>query len=655
MTRILVSFPILLACLPFHSLALAAAYEPPSQWSELGTVEEWAALDSHFHRVAGVEGATDLKVYRFEQQSIYDTTKKRRTALPRLELQEFLALDEQDRTQRRDEAGGQLKYVVEFRHRIASRVSDVQMDYVGGWGTRPSDHRAVGDVLGRLQEAVGLDPSNVYAWHLLAWFSADCGDVWRALDALDGAEAALAILPPGALTEVRRRALLDRAWLLRDLGMYEQALERVDAAQKLQPADRETVLIRGLIAARYGDYRTATQLANQLDSTPVPFFLYDFDQHSQAQLRPAILDPMAWPTRDSGYLKAWILALMWLHEGQADLAWKAFPEFSLDRHYVNGRRFLNEAAAIYEATGRPSLAAQYWAAATRYVPFLPYLVYTQSGTNLESFTGRRGAVPFVLAYDTNLIAGSRLAHGVSLLGSALAGEEPAHRADLAQRAVLELEVCGRTDWDPAAAQLALGYAHALLGDPEATLAAAEAALADLDPQRDRERWNRADQLRKLALQGAPELRDGAGGDLPATAFETPEQTEARLRTLFGENPDDRAARRDLARWLIRHGRTDEGAGLLEALLPPQGEPETGDWLVALELDRQLNDSARARQMLQALLEGRAANWPDPDLWATVGILCQEHGVERAEAALRYALELNPDNRGLREHLEAAAD
>ncbi len=639
----------------FAHPAFAEKFIVPADWNDLGTVSEWMRMDSHFHRITGTAGSTDLKVYDFDQRSVYAQTQERRTGFARIDLEQFLKLPPEAREVRVRKARKELQYVREFRSRIRSYVLRIQENQSPGWGFSPTDHRAIGDVLGRLQEAVILDPSHAYAWHLLAYLSANCGDLWRALEALDGLDAALELLPADALPGIRSRAVLDRAWILRDLGFFEESLQ---AARKITSGDdlvREALLLRGLLAARAGDFRLTQQIAHELDSTPVACFPNSWfagGAHAASELNAAIYDPLAWPTRNSSYLKAWILATFWLYEGESDLAWKVFPEFSLDRHYINGKRFLEEAASIYEATGRPSLAARFWSSAHQYVPYTPYLVYRTYGIDLEPFTGRKGGHAIVLGYDTHLISGSRLAYGALLIWRASEADTEAQRIEWAQRAVLELEICRRIGREPVATELILGYAYALLGDSDQMNRAADAALAALAPaELNSARHEKIIQLREIASRD-PRSTLRALHPLEIRS-ETPDQTEARLRSIHAENPHDRAAQRELARFLIRHGHTNEGGTLIDELIGPGSAPSADDWLVALELDRQHNESTRARIMLQALLEGRAGRWPNPDLWATVGILCQEHGVPQAREALEYALELNPGNRGLREYLSTA--
>ena len=133
--------------------------------------------------------------------------------------------------------------------------------------------------------------------------------------------------------------------------------------------------------------------------------------------------------------------------------------------------------------------------------------------------------------------------------------------------------------------------------------------------------------------------------------ETPAQTEARLRAAYEADSTPDETRWELARFLIRSGKTDEGAVLIEQPFQAGKSLELEDWILALELDRLHSNSSRAAELLDSLKAGREDRWPSSQLWLTVGILCQEYGLEDGRLALEYALELDPNNRPLRNHLQ----
>jgi tetratricopeptide (TPR) repeat protein len=629
--------------------ATEESFSPPDAWQDVGPVEKWREMDSHFLRIEGVEGSPEPSSFNFEQKSIYKATSRHRSELPLIDLATFKTLDPEKQAARQQRSRRELKYVKDYRLRVAGLVMNIKSQSHVGWGDSKADHRSIGDILGRLHTAVGLDPSNVYAWHLLAYLSANCGDGLRALNALDGCDEALDMHPVPVLTDVRRQVALDRAWILRDMGYFSQAAMVLDELVVDNTHEREAYLLRGLIAAQTGDMKRAIEIANDFQGTRVHAFPLDWEV--KGGLRAAIYDPQTWSTRPSDHLKCWILALAWLREGNTEHTYKAFPEFNLDRHYDIGHRFLNEAAQIYEITGRNELATRFWTMAHNYVPFLPSMVYKTYGANLRPITYRSGAVPFILAFDSHLITGSRLGYGMALVNQALHEEDRDEQVDLANRAVFELEICLRSGMDTGAAALALGYAHAILGNSFEIVRAADTAQAAIErPGQDQARLAAVQRLRTIAEQAPDQHGTAPYSDLYGLPGETTEETKSRLRAAYETADDKDSARRDLARFMIRFEDPEAAAALVEIPFADGGAPTAEDWILILELDRVRKDTTRIVHLLDALKSGQAGRWPEARLWLTVGVTCQEFGIQGGRLALEHALELDPDNTALQNQL-----
>ena len=126
-------------------------------------------------------------------------TREYEGSLDGITLETWLTLPADQQAERARLAAKQLDYVIRFRQRIESQVQRTRQNQASGWGTQVADVTVVGDCLRKLRTAVGLDPSNPYAWHLYAWFAAAVGDCDRAAGALAGAEQALAQVPAGEL------------------------------------------------------------------------------------------------------------------------------------------------------------------------------------------------------------------------------------------------------------------------------------------------------------------------------------------------------------------------------------------------------------------------------------------------------------------------
>ncbi len=648
MSLLLVRLALLALLLPASPVFAQDSWIEPEGWARVGPVSDWMTMDTHFYRIESLVGTQAYGQLDVDQKKAYQDTRRHRHALPRVTLDQFLALPAAEREERAAAAVAALKPVESFRYRIRDLVARVQTRVDNGWGKQTGDHTAVGDMITHLHTAVGLDPSNPYPWHLLAYFTGVAGDLDRSLLAMEGLDAALALLPADALPEMRRRAHLDTAWLLREVGDPEGATEQVAAAAAMSD-DLESRLLQGLLAAQAGDLQTARECAAAVGSVDVGLFQREWFNQAKVTMAAAVLDPLAWPTRPNGYLGGWIMALTWLQDGRPDMARKALDEISIYRYYPLGHRFWNEAAAIYEITGRTEMATKAWGMAQLCTPYYPYLVFKPYGLDLTGVTGREGDVPFVLAYDSFLLCGSRLAYGTALVSQAAALTDRDEQVEKANMAVTELHRFRTKRLDDAAASLSMAYAHGLLGAPFAMLSDANTALAAIGrPGADQGLRAAALTLRETALAALqlPGMNiEGLWSQsrLPWSASEDPAAIEQRLREAHAADPADGAARRDLASFLIRHG--DPEAGVALALQPinqdPRHWPATEDLVLILEVDRLRNEPARAQGLLAELKAGRAERWPDARLWVLVGFICMDQGVAEGRLALDFARTQEP--------------
>ncbi len=631
--------------------------DEPGAWQEVGMVEQWQEMDTHFYRIEELAGSLAPRFYGHDQQKDYRQAFQWDSSLPRLGLAEFLALPTRQQDERRSQALQALTRVRRFRNRMADLVMRVLAQQDVGWGLHDMDPRVMDELLGHLQTATGLDPTNPYAWHLLAYFAANGGDLARSLAALDGLDEALAEFPAGSHAQIFQRGQLDRVWVLRDLGRLEQAQVVLDHFTAEVGENLETKVLDGLLAAQSGDMQRAFRFAAEVDGAELPVFQRDWEANT---FMPGILDPMAWSAKPSGYLKSWVLALAWLKEGNTAMARKAFGEFSPLRHYYRfGSHFWNDAGAIYEMTGRAVLAERAWGLALIYTPYYPYMVYKPYTADLSGVTGRQGDQSFVLGYDTNYLVGNHLAYGAALVSRAMDSQDRKTQIEEAKKAVAELNICVASGFNTAESHLMLGYAEAVLGKPRLMLEQAdlvEQALAR--PDQNQTSLGAAKKLREAAereLAGSPTAQSFSwkAMSLPWAAGEDLVSVDTRLRKAYQDNPTDGEARRDLARFFIRHGDMDEGLKLaMEPVSPDLFAMNLEDLILVLEVDRMRDYSDRAATIFAQLDKGAAEQWPDSRLWILVGFICQDNGIPGARKALELALELDPGNEGLRRNLAA---
>jgi len=636
----------------------AGAWEEPADWSRIGAVQTWMDYDQVFYRAYDDKSFLDRSQFKLDQVSLYDRTRVYNEDLPATSVEQFLALSEADRAERTKLAKRKLAYATRFLDRVRDGVMKTRSSQPSDYGKQVSDSAVIGDMLDRLGDAVGLDPSNPYVWHLLAYFAACAGDVERAHAALGGAVEALNYVPAEAMPEMKRRVALDRAWLLRDVGLFDEALADLDLAEQYGPRDLEVLLMRGLIAAQTGDAQAAGRVASELRKTEVRKFPADF---TTASFSPEIVDTASWKKQPSTYLQAWITALSLLNQGQMEAARAAFGDYNPDDLYPFGWRFWNDAGFIYEVTGRPDKARLAWNTARINRHYVQYLIYKPYGLNLAVLTGTDMPASYFLGYDQYYLGGSRLSYGASLVGKTANAEDLGQKHEWAMRALDQLDYCINTGVYPGQAAVLRGQVFYLLGDAQSAMMELQAAVPHLQRQGFSDQAVRVQQdIQALAANQKP--RDGSVMLTQSGSSQgrwdpehDAEATQAELVAAFQANPDDDLARFDLARFLIRQGQAVEGRDLVAAQYAAYeaggGDPPQEAVGLMLEADRVLGQPDLALKLVEDLDNDRGHLWSDPGLWALTGFICQDQGhAGAAKRAMAHAADLDPSNLGVQMQL-----
>ena len=635
----------------------AGIWVPPAGWTELGAVQDWRDTDTRFYRSQEDAQFLDESQNNVDQAGQYARTREYRGGYDGVDIAVWPTLSPVERDARTAAAGKELRYLTDFRRRLLNYVQNTRMGQTSGWGAEVSDHVVVGTALGKLRTAVALDPSNAAAWHLYSYFATLAGDVNRALAAIAGAEAALAAIDTKAVPELRAGVALDKAWLLRETGQFADARRSLEEAAAHGAVGDEPKLLQGLLAAQSGDDMTAIAMAIDLRGTEVAKFPTNY---RDAGFGPELSNTEAWTRKPSSYLHDWILACTWLREGKVDLARAAFGTYCINDQRPFAHRFWNEAGQIYELTGRPAAALAAWNQARVCVPYYPFLVYKTGTENLGRLTGRPGAVPYLLGFDTNYLSGSRLAWAAALVTAVAESTDDHQRTVLASRALDQLEICERLGWYRGQALILRGQVFYLMGDVPSALAAVQQALGHLDAVGDRAGFaavtaGLAQSGDALATQDIANFYGQSGASAGRWRVADDPQAElAGLRAAFESDPTD-ANRRALARFLVRNGEVSAGREL--ALVPLQGAAETAgaiarldaaDVVLVLEADRASGQTALAVAMVQTLAGGGTDPWDSAEVWTLAGFICLDSNLTDAgRRALERAAVLDPGNQGLK--------
>lgn len=635
----------------------ALAWEQPSEWPEIGTVSKWRQYDTMFYRINEDAPFLDQSQFKLNQVKQYAKTNEYNGKMDGIGLETFLTKDADEQKKRRKQAAKELKFLADFHQRIQTQVQRTRSQQPSGWGNQINDMTVIGDCLSKLRTAVLLDPSNPYAWHVLAYFSSIVGDQNRAATSLNGAQLALAQIPADQLTELRAAVALDRAWLQRDRGNFEHAMTSLKAAVDFGAKGTEPRLLQGLIAAEMGETQKAVEIATALRSSEVRAFPPTLTSTS---FSPELSNVSAWRKRTSNYLQSWILALTWLHEGNTDMAGAAFGKFSLNDQYPFAERFWNDAGRIYEITGRRSQAHRAWSMARINNPYIVYFVYKPYAVELGKLTGRPGAVPFFLGFDLFYTSGSRLAFAAALVERVASAEDDLEKQELASRALDEVDLCIDTGIYPAQAQVLKGQVYYLMGDLGSALLEVEAALMLMNEQGDTAGST-------AVLQGLAKSEEDLAPTDVANFYsqsgtssgrwmkaEDREAQLAGLRKAFADDPSP-VNRQNLARFLIRNDQVPEGRDLAMGGL--KGQELTGenitqlsgdDLALVLEADRAEGEDELALALVRAFEGGATDPWNHAGLWTLVGFICLDGGdIPDGKVALERASELDPGNQGLK--------
>ena len=587
----------------------------PPQWQRLGTVDDWADVDhERGHWILGQSWEIYV-VFDGDQQEIYRKTYERETHWSRITLAQWAHLSLGEQNARHAEADNLLGYLIAFRERLQHKTTY--------WGRR-QDIVVVGECLGRLHAAVGVDPTNAYAWNLLGYLSACVGDTRRAAAAYAETERALDMLGEGSLVGVRRRLALERAWLRRNLGDFGRATYQLELAEELGGEDEETNILRGLIAAQTGDEGEALARAQKLGHITVG------RRHAYG-LRDA----------PSDFVKAWITALLWLQLGDSDTARGAFRKYGLnDRYPPYAHHFWNDAAGIYRRTGREDYAKGAWRVANFWIPYRPFFVDTRYGWDDSKLTGLKGGSLEYCSYDQFYLVGDRLAFASRYATVMHDVSDPGVKMDLATVALEHLEICKRTGYLPGYAQVVGSLVYHELQDMDSARHELRGAKKWL-----RERGEAMPEI--IAGTEVVVIRSGAG-----RYDDDPDRTLEILTADWNETHSDES-RQALGLFLVRHGNPRQGRELLtrgQEGVDPLTLPAE-EICQLLEADRALQDQRLAGRLVAELEAGTEGLPDDSQVWALAAFCFIDQGDRHTgQVALQRAVELDPDNPGLRMQL-----
>ncbi|MFH2051097.1 MAG: tetratricopeptide repeat protein [bacterium] len=458
-----------------------------------GAWNDWPALDWRFDR--GILTRT----YLFSAQQpdhpldAYLAAQVFGARGDSLGLEDFLALDADRRNQRRRAAADHRDRAQRLWRSLDSlwnRMRDNPGAFVSGSFSEPE---FLGDgvtmAIGHLSTAVGLDPSSGGAWYDLAVMYGAAGDVRRQDRALQAGLAAMAATgdpdDPGQ-ARLRRRLLLDRAWLLRDAGRFDECLDHLSRVMAMMREDdfrtpedgKEALLIKGLALAGAGNVNEARLVANQLTGWTVPRRQRRVVQDSEAHraIDKRNLEPVA-----SDFDRRWIRATAsWkLGDGDQALAQLAESDFRCEFPAHLNFRFWNDVGAIQEHFGKMAESRISYALAAIYRPLFIYQPMV-GARGIARVYGQPGAGQlYFLGYRHFYLAGSLFSYAANRLVAMEVASDPDMRRFNGDLALDAFDACLRRGIQPLSSLVLRGRVHYRRGDfvrAEADLTAAAAGL-----------------------------------------------------------------------------------------------------------------------------------------------------------------------------------
>ncbi len=403
------------------------------------------------------------------------------------DLADFDAQDPATQDIRRREAEAFLERariaILDRAMRLRDDVQANRTNSIGDIGVEtPGFGIAVTTALGRLDQAAAKDATNVEVWYHLAYFSGLVGDLERTERAQDGFLAAWERADADtreACALYNQQIILDRAWLLRDAGRYQECLDWLAARKSELPRTAESpmvapytegLLIRALVHAERGEGAPARALLPHLplmdlpsrSAAPNQTYISGTNQrenyyrrfspgqapvHSKStKWENTTADKLTREHRSSSYLRKWVKAWTNLERGhvrESILRDLGRVETELEFQPRLAWRWWQDQGLIYEKLGEIELAKVCWARAAVYRPFFIYYPLGQ-GNGISSVHGLRDTgQPYYLAYGTFFTAGSLWSYAANAALASQVEYDPFAQAVLRDSARRALDACIR--------------------------------------------------------------------------------------------------------------------------------------------------------------------------------------------------------------------
>jgi tetratricopeptide (TPR) repeat protein len=312
-------------------------------------------------------------------------------------------------------AGGLDSLGIDAYRRRPSVEQEARRQAAATWRARAGRAQRAAIRLQALRTAVGLAPDHAQTWLELARLSRWLGDRESAMRALDAAEAALDELPRQERARLRMRIAQQEAWLHRDRGEWDAGLAMAETAAVVSPLERETVLLRGLLAGQRG-------------GGPSPAMLVARDIQRFGNVPSDAV---------------WVYGLAALGEGMLPEAYHYLTAGPDELHGLHKADYYNDLGLVCERLDNWFDAERFYVKAAHALPVRDRGCLQRLDLPLRAGDGRPVTLPVWLSFDRYFVAGSLHAYAREAVARFEAATSAGPRAYWSDAAIGALSVCVR--------------------------------------------------------------------------------------------------------------------------------------------------------------------------------------------------------------------
>jgi tetratricopeptide (TPR) repeat protein len=383
-------------------------------------------------------------------------------------LDEYMQLPDEVRADLREQAEAKVDYYqrLDFENRQYEDSKKRFWYYTGVYIDHSTRGVGLSNSMVGLKAATGLDPSYAEAWGVMGTLFMASGDPRKAREYLDNArEAAMILRRDGHPLddEIMLRIYQDRAWVLRELTLWEEGLKAVDEGLTFKRGDQDLVLIKGLLLAGAGRYSDAVSLAVRMP--PYEFPKIDYWHYGQSKM-------------NSDFASRWIRSQALMAVGDYTMARQVLGDLGHREdqlHVPHMARFWSDAGLVAELAGEKR-GSRYYALGFISRPFEGF--YPWQGSNLHPLVldVPNLLMPVYTSYGGKfLVGGSILTYAASQMNMMTLSVFEKQKQTAAARALFALNIAERRNIRPEVCRAMRGRIYYSSNDRAAARTELEAA------------------------------------------------------------------------------------------------------------------------------------------------------------------------------------